>query len=379
MTLRLPRDLWGVYRQPPQFRFGTVTSVSPGICTVRVAGGEIPVIYFKNAAPSVGDFVSVQRQSVVSYLMTAPVAGALWFSDTNGGVWRSDTSGNARWIELGDFPYGSGSSATIACVLGPDQTVYVPDRGAAGVWLVKADGSYAFVSIPGASLWYGCLGPDGAVWVADSTVGLRRIAADGTYTTVAVPSATIAQAPVTGSDGAIWLTWQTGSVLNGGITRVPLSGAQTAYTFSSGAYQSVPEIPVLGPDGSVYVPNENAGGYWVVPPSGDITYLSASVVDYAGALGSSCIGPDGGVWMPGGPSNDQIVAVSASGSGTELQMPSTAAPAGITTGPDKNFWTADANNPWLWRVTLAGVVTQFVITAPVVGGLPILNGICQGP
>lgn len=72
MTFRLPRSLWNTYRQPPQFRFGTVTSVSPGICTVMVAGGEIPVLYFKGAAPNVGDFVSVQRQSVVSYLMTAP-------------------------------------------------------------------------------------------------------------------------------------------------------------------------------------------------------------------------------------------------------------------------------------------------------------------
>ena len=105
MTLRLPRDLWGVYRQPPQFRFGTVTSVSPGICTVQVAGGEIPVIYFKGAAPSVGDFVSVQRQSVVSYLMTAP-SGAPWYA---GQTWFAfDTStGTSYWMTepfMGIFP-----------------------------------------------------------------------------------------------------------------------------------------------------------------------------------------------------------------------------------------------------------------------------------
>ena len=354
-----------------------MTSVSPGICTVQVAGGEIPVIYFKGATPSVGDFVSVQRQSVVSYLMTAP-SGGLWFSDYNGGVWRSDTGGSAKWIELGGFAYGSGQSSTLTCVLGPDQTVYVPDQLADGVWLVKADGSYTFASVPNSYLWYACLGPDGAVWVADKNAGgLHRIASDGTYTTVLVPSANTALAPVTGSDGAIWLVWSTATT-TGGITRVPLSGAQTAYTFSPTA-ESGANGPVLGPDGSIYVAHEYYGGYWVVPPSGDIAYLAGSTVDGAGTPGASCIGPDGGVWMTGGPNQNQIVAVSSSGAGTELQMPSTAGPGGITTGPDKNFWTVDLYNPWLWRVTPAGVVTQFVVTSPVAGVAPSFNDICQGP
>jgi hypothetical protein len=66
-------------------RFGTVTSVSPGICTVKVAGGEIPVIYLKGGAPTKGDFVAVHRQGVVSYLLNPPSGGLLMFGGSTTG------------------------------------------------------------------------------------------------------------------------------------------------------------------------------------------------------------------------------------------------------------------------------------------------------
>ena len=94
--MRLPEQILRTMRPKPQVRFGTVTSVATGICTVQVAGGEIPAITMNGAAIAVGDFVAVQRQSVASYVLN-PASAAPW---EMGQVWwaQDNATGTYYWL-----------------------------------------------------------------------------------------------------------------------------------------------------------------------------------------------------------------------------------------------------------------------------------------
>ena len=359
MTLRLPRDLWGVYRQPPQFRFGTVTSVSPGICTVQVAGGEIPVIYFKNAAPSVGDFVSVQRQSVVSYLMTAPVAGALWVGDgALFGIWRVPTSGS-------DPVFYSIPSATVRGVaLGPDKAIWAFGSSATGqtyVWRMVSSGpeigDVTDAQIPYVVPYDIAPGPADSLWFSGDQYVLQVTTAFA-VTEFAPAGMNQMLGIVEGPDGNLWMSEDQGY-----LARMTPTGVTTVFSLSG---QSLGPFGIcVGPDGNIWVASTGFG-VWRSTLSGGTTYFPIA----GSQLQNIVAGPDGNLWATD--ANSLVWKVTLAGDATSYSIPNST-PTGIAAGSDKNLWVSDSANGGVWQVTPAGNTAFFGLP----GSAP--SSICAGP
>ncbi len=140
MTRRLPPQLFDAFQGRPQVRYGTVTSISPGVCTVRVAAGEIPVVTINGAPLSVGDFVGVQRQGVASYLLAVPGTSPWALGQT---WWAQDPStGRCWWLTQ---PYIPGSAAPVPNFAGGMFTAPLTTTGAPGFYAAGyVSHSYAF-------------------------------------------------------------------------------------------------------------------------------------------------------------------------------------------------------------------------------------------
>ena len=368
MTLRLPRDLWGVYRQPPQFRFGTVTSVSPGICTVQVAGGEIPAIYFKNAAPSVGDFVSVQRQSVVSYLMTAPAAGALWVGDSAlDGIWRVPLTGQAPAF------YGIPGTGVYGVVEGPDKAIWAATQGSAspytgsvfrmvssGTDIGQATSAVLANSAPTAI----CVGPDGNLWVADSNGGVWRVTLAFGSTFYAL-SGSYPTGIVTGPDNNLWVVDQ-----NRGLWKVTTGGSAELFPLAT---PSPNDNLGSGPGGYLWAPGSSTTAGYVIRMATDGTATNIQIWPYQSDAVAAVDGPDGRAWVvaewiyasatqPTSPLTGGTFAVSTDGVVEYYPFPTLAgqAPLAITVGADKRLWIAD-NSGAVWALTTSGAFTKYAL------------------
>ena len=378
--MRLTRQLFSTYRPPPQIRYGTVTSVSTGICTVQVAGGEIPVITINGAPVNVGDFVMVQRQGPVSYLAAVP-SGAIWCSlQLNGGTdsayaWRVTTSGSENGSDVGvqpasQFPQG-------ICV-GPDKNIWMCAY-AGGIWRIDPKTLAAdFFPLTNSNPGGVCVGLDGNLWVADQGFaqghqGVWQVATSGAATFFA----TAASAPydiVSGPDGNLWMTDNSGLVW-----RIPIGNPSAA-----GSVALAGSFPVgITSSGGVLWVADNIGSIWQVTPSFGLTQYPITlspvpatpellVVDSTGAIWFTDNSPRVVRYVPGG--TPQVIDFPTGGGGGAF---------GICIGPDKNIWaTVDGSGESplgsiLYGVKESGVFASWQLA---VGGTTTLcSFICTGP
>jgi len=230
-------------RTPVQARFGTVTAVNPGICTVKVAGGEIPVIYLKGGAPSVGDFVRVHRQGVVSYLLNPSSGGVvIWpFGDEygpDGPTYRYSASGTLGATGPGgtvDKYVAQGMWADGQSLMVSVQSIPTFVYG----YIKVASGSLSngpFVGVPSTLLSAGAFDAKTQWWAAwDTTSGYTLAVYDLSGATVAnfpVESAasTTPYAGLTywdGATGTVWAPFGDSSGVIGVAIAVPATGALT--------------------------------------------------------------------------------------------------------------------------------------------------------
>lgn len=330
-----------------------MTSVSPGICTVQVAGGEIPVIYFKGATPSVGDFVSVQRQSVVSYLMTAPLAGAVWVSGFGGVAKVILASGASTVISLPGSDNGPQG-----LVKGPDGNMWVCDNFNGGVWRVTAGGDSVFYPLSNAGNGSVpediVVGPNNNLWLADNNAqpGAWQVTTSGVGTFYPAPSQTmVASGICEGSDGNLWLTDQA----NGGLWRMTPTGSYTFFQFSAPA---APLSVVAGPDGRLWAGDNStppgAEHVWAMTVTGTSTPYSVPV--YGGPWAVSN-GPGKLIWFCG---YGYVGSVTTGGALTTYPVgTSTTELQGICEGPDGNLWASQFNNGDVWKVLPSGDATAY--------------------
>ncbi len=153
-----------------------------------------------------------------------------------------------------------------------------------------------------------------------------------------------------GSDGALWFTEQ----LSQKIGRITTSGVVTEYPLPSSGGGS-PFGIAAGPDGALWFVTQGAIGR--ITTSGVITEYA-----YSGAVpqqvGGITAGSDGAMWFDAG--NNGIGRITTSGAMTFYKLPvSGGSPAAITSAPDGNLWFGDGNHTLLYRLTTAGVFTQF--------------------
>ncbi len=366
--MRLESALLRTYRGKPQVRFGTVVDVQPGICTVQVAGGPIPVIYLKGAAPSVGDFVSVQRQGVVSYLLNQP-SGAVWVGDNVlNGIWRVPTSGQDPVF------YAVPGAAIYGVVEGPDQAIWACSGGggaAAYVWRMVSSGLYIGTS---ASVQLGsslatfpvsiCVGSDGNLWVADNNGFVWKVTPD---LAVAASYALAGSSPNTicaGPGGNLWIASGTP---NTGAWSVTPSGTSTFYPIPD----SVPTGITEGPDGRLWLSDNTYHVVWAMAPTGNVeSYLLPN-----SETTSICVGPDKRLWA-----SDNFLgviwAVTTTGDATPYSPVYGAAsqPVAVATASDARVWAADLYGPSVDAMTAAGVPSSYLLAST---AHP--SSICSGP
>jgi virginiamycin B lyase len=166
------------------------------------------------------------------------------------------------------------------------------------------------------------IGPDGATWVTDSSLGrIWRIAANGR-----IKSYELGQQPgaIAVADGSMWVADAGGDAIH----RVETDGSSVRHPLDAGSF------PI-----------------------------------------SITAGPDGALWFTEG-RDDEIGRITLDGEVTEYPLPTAGAFAGdITAGPDGALWFSEAGAGKLGRITTAGVVTEFDVP----GDEPLPGSIVPGP
>ena len=357
-------------------RFGTVTDVQPGICTVKVAGGEIPVIYLKGSTPTKGEFVAVHRQGVVSYLLNPPTLGALWAGDSNlNGIWRVPTSGQNPVF------YATPGIPIHAVVEGPDKNIWACGNGSTASYVLRMTSSGSqigqFASVALASSGDGspyldgiCVGPDGNLWVADANGFVWKITpelvASGPYSLPTSAPYGISAGP----DGNLWATDNN----NNALWKITTAGVPTEVKLvpsgspSGGSVQYV----CVGSDGDLWA-SDYDGGIWRCTTSGQSVW--AAVTQSFAAPEGICAGPDHRIWM----ADDALGGVWAFTTDLTIQFyatnPSASLnPYAICAGPDGRLWTGVPSGGFLVAFTTKGTPVTYPLSAT---AQPY--SICSGP
>jgi virginiamycin B lyase len=189
-------------------------------------------------------------------------------------------------------------------------------------------------------------GPDGAVWVTDSSLGrIWRIAAKGGK----IRSYDLGDMPggITTAHGSLWVTDSGGSAIH----RVETDGSSTHYPLRPGAF---PIDIVKGSD----------GGLWFTEGRGDAIgrlALDGTVTEYplptTGAFAASIVaGPDGALYFSEETAG-QVGRITVDGAITEYALPGADAQPGPIAVAGGALYVADANNNTIDRMTTAGVFT----------------------
>ena len=241
--------------------------------------------------------------------------GALWFTEYNAGkIGRMTTAG----VVTNEYPVPSAHHARDLCV-GPDGALWFSENSNSSVGRMTLAGAVNEYPTPGLGPSGITAGPDGGIWFVSQgtpTSYVGRLSAAGVLTSqYAIPSAYGYPVGITaGPDGALWF-----GALGNTIGRITTGGTITGFAISTGA-----DVPVTGPDGAIWVtehgkiarvtttgvvteyniPSGNSA-YYITPGLGGVLWFT----EYAGGeigmiSGSSSVAArlfahiaDGGEWQ----------------------------------------------------------------------------------
>lgn len=116
--------------------------------------------------------------------------------------------------------------------------------------------------------------------------------------------------------------------------------------------ESSPYGIVKGPDGDLWVTDQDSAKVSRITPAGKIT-------EYALPSGSAprgiTVGPDGNVWVTEF-FTSKVAKITMSGAITEFALPSESEPLDITSGPEGDLWIADWDSSKVVKMSTAGTV-----------------------
>jgi virginiamycin B lyase len=191
------------------------------------------------------------------------------------------------------------------------------------------------------------IGPDGATWVTDSSLGrIWRIAANGR-----IKSYELGQMPgaITVADGSLWVADSGGDAIH----RVETDGSSVSYPLDD---DSFPTSIAEGPDGALWFTEGRDDEIGRITLDGDVTEYP---LDTVGAFAGDIVaGPDGNLWFSESGSGE-LGRITTAGVITEYDVPGDdPLPGAIVPGPDGALYVAERNDNVISRVTTDGVFTD---------------------
>jgi len=202
------------------------------------------------------------------------------------------------------------------------------------------------------------LGPDGALWFAETVAGkIGRITTSGVITEYSIPTAnSYPYGITTGSDGALWFT----EVSAQKIGRITTDGLVTEFPVSGTPTSSFLRDIATGADGALWF-NKWCTGLSRITTQGVVTDYPTMSCPFG-----MVNGPDSALWFA---DMFQVGRITSEGVITAFPLPQYSAQA-IALGSDGALWfTAyrvswpTATSPTIGRITTAGSITKFPLRA----------------
>jgi virginiamycin B lyase len=186
-----------------------------------------------------------------------------------------------------------------------------------------------------------CSGPDGNLWLTDTTGHIWKITTAGVTTSYGI--AGLPYGICSGPDGNLWVT-----DLEGFVWKITTAGVMTSYALAG----AIPYGICSGPDGNLWV-TDTTGFVWKVTTGG----VGTSYALAGSEPQDICTGSDGNLWVAD--LNETVWKVTTLGVPTSYALVG-ASPEGICSGSDTNLWVADLNG-FVWKVTTGGVGTSYAL------------------
>jgi virginiamycin B lyase len=191
------------------------------------------------------------------------------------------------------------------------------------------------------------VGPDGATWVTDSSLGrIWRIAPNGK-----IRSYELGQQPgaIAVAGGSMWVADASGDAIH----RVETDGSSERYALDAGSF---PISIAAGPDGALWFTEGRDDEIGRMTLDGEIT---EHPLPTAGAFaGDITAGPDGALYFSESGSG-KVGRITTEGAVTEYDVPGDQPlPGAIVPGPDGALYVAERNDNVISRMTTAGEFTD---------------------
>ena len=160
-----------------------------------------------------------------------------------------------------------------------------------------------------------------------------------------------------------------------GITSTLPSNAITNFPVPSGS-ASQPQDIVTGPDGNLWFTEQSGNKIGVITPAG-LAVAEYTVPTANSAPGAIAVGPDNNLWFTE-QSGNKIGKITPTGTITEYAsgLTNASGPNDITAGPDGNLWFTEAAGSKIGKITPTGTITEYTSGLTNPSGL---NDITAGP
>jgi streptogramin lyase len=212
-------------------------------------------------------------------------------------------------------------------------------------------------------------GPDGNVWIVDSTANaVGRLAVDGSsYQAFPAPTASAGlQSIAAGADGNLWFTET--SVAK--VGRVTPSGTITEFALPTNFRYVLPILVASGsifpgPDGDVWISGANQMARVTLAGAATVVAVPSPAPAQTLTLGKCVVGSDDNFWCQGADihTGDYIARITTAGAATAY--PSQGQPFDLTLGADGNVWFVSqqglAQTPMMTRLKPDGSETVYAL------------------
>jgi streptogramin lyase len=326
-------------------------------------GGRDPMLRPAIKPVRIKEFADLPVYSTNYYpAAIAKAAGDLWVADD-----IDQDAGACAIVQIAPtgkalntfYAYGPTSEGSYFqdITLGPDGALWLADSYNRQVVRMTTNGRFTDLPLPHFS---GPLsittGPDEALWLTTSGpsgAGIFRLTTKGQMTFYALGTAGLDIAA--GSDGALWFTQPSADE----IGRITTHGKITEYTNGITA-GSQPFSIAPGPDGALWFTERKGGRIGRMTTTGDVTEYSRGIT-YGEEPVDLAAGPDGAMWFTEyeGYSSYGVIAskigrITMNGKVTEYAngLNPLAGPAAIAEGPGRTVWFVETNADKTGRLRL---------------------------